>query len=110
MNFNETDSFRRDFKRLSKKYRSLHDDLDEFKKVLSSLPLGTPKHFNIITVHGAVNIVKARLFCKYLKGSSLRIIYAYNEGECSINFIELYFKGDQSNHDPKRVKMFLEEN
>ena len=49
MNFNETDEFSKDFKRLSKKYESLPKDMLEFKKVVTALPLGSGKHFNLIT-------------------------------------------------------------
>ena len=55
-------------------------------------------------------IVKARLFCRYLKGTSLRIIYSYFEQEQKIEFIELYFKGDKDNEDRERIKEYLENN
>ncbi len=119
MNFNETDGFSKDFKRLSKKYKSLPDDLFEFKKVISELPLGSGKHFTILYNHDQLKILKARLFCRYLKGASLRIIYAYNaryighparyrESITTIDFIELYFKGEQVNENKKRIKDFVE--
>lgn len=107
MNFNETDEFSKDFKRLSKKYRSLPDDLLEFKKVVTTLPLGSGKHFVILHNLEQVKIIKARLFCRYLRGASLRIIYAYREIAATIEFIELYFKGEQVNEDKNRIKNFL---
>ena len=97
MNFSETDEFAKNFKRLSKKYRSLPDDLLEFKKIVTELPFGSGKHFVILHNQEKAKIVKARFFCKYLRGASLRIIYAYREVEATINFIELYFKGEQVN-------------
>jgi len=42
-----------------------------------------------------------------LKGSSLRIIYAYFEEDQQIEFIELYFKGDKENEDRNRIKNYL---
>ena len=54
-----------------------------------------------------LHIVKARLFCRYLKGSSLRVIYSYFEQEQRIEFIEIYFKGDKENEDRHRVKEYL---
>jgi len=107
MNFSETNVFSKDFKRLSKKYKSLPDDLFEFKKVILKFPLGTGKHFVILTATETVKIVKARLFCRYLKGSSLRIIYAYNVDKQRIEFVELYFKGDKENEDRKRIKNYI---
>ncbi|MBI2109202.1 MAG: hypothetical protein HYT93_03450 [Parcubacteria group bacterium] len=107
MNFNETDEFSKDFKRLSKKYKSLPDDLLEFKKVVSALPLGSGKHFNVITKTEQISIIKARLFCRYLKGSSLRIIYAFHTAISQIEFIQMYSKNEHENEDSGRIKEYL---
>jgi len=107
MNFSETNEFSKDFKRLSKKYRSLPDDLIEFKKIVSEIPLGSGKHFVVLHENEEVKILKARLFCKYLRGASLRITYAYIEASTTIHFIELYFKGEQVNEDKSRINDFL---
>ncbi len=107
MNFNETDDFTKDLKRLSKKYKSLSNDLSGFKKIVSQIPLGTGRHFVILTNTEEIKVVKARLFCRYLKGSSLRIVYAYNERKQMIEFVELYFKGDEENEDSERIKFYL---
>ena len=118
MNFSETNEFSKDFKRLSKKYRSLPDDLLEFKKIVSEIPLGSGKHFVVLHENEEVNphtkiigvgvkVIKARLFCKYLRGASLRITYAYFEASITIHFIELYFKGEQVNEDKGRINVFL---
>ncbi len=107
MNFNETDEFTKNFKRLSKKYRSLPDDLLEFKRIVTELPLGSGKHFVILHSQEKVKVVKARFFCRYLRGASLRIIYAYQEAETEIDFIELYFKGEQANENRAFINEFL---
>ena len=107
MNFSETNEFSKDFKRLSKKYRSLPDDLLEFKKIIAEIPLGSGKHFVVLHENEEVKILKARLFCKYLRGASLRITYAYIEKSTAISFIELYFKGEQVNEDKGRINDFL---
>lgn len=107
MHFNELPEFQKELKRLGKKYKSLSDDLQEFCNVVSAVPLGNSKHFNIITQTEVVCIIKARLFCKYLKGSSLRIVYAYFEQEQRIELIELYFKGEKENEDHERIKEYL---
>lgn len=107
MNFSETNEFSKDFKRLLKKYRSLPDDLLEFKKIVSEIPLGSGKHFVVLHENEKVKVLKARLFCKYLRGASLRITYAYIEVSATIHFIELYFKGEQINEDRDRIKDFL---
>lgn len=107
MNFSELSEFSKEFKRLSKKYESLFDDLEQFKKIVSTVPLGNSKHFNVITKSGECSIIKARLFCRYLKGSSLRIVYAFYCQTCKIEFIELYPKNEKSNEDRDRIKEYL---
>ena len=107
MNFSETNEFSKDFKRLSKKYRSLPDDLLEFKKIVSEIPLGSGKHFNVITKTEQATVIKARLFCQYLRGSSLRIIYALHATSTKIEFIQLYLKNEQENEDRDRIKEYL---
>lgn len=109
MNFDELPDFLKDLKQLTKKYKSLPEDLLEFRNVVAAVPLGNSKHFNIITQTGFFYIVKARLFCKYLKGSSLRIVYSYFEHEQRIDLIELYFKGDKDNEDTVRIQEYLKE-
>ena len=112
MNFESTIEFQKDFKKLSKKFRSLDDDLIEFKKVLNEAPLGIGKHFNIITRINHIHIIKARFFCKSLKKKDLRIIYAYIENHqiiemIGIEFIEIYFKGEKENEGGDRIKEYL---
>lgn len=110
MNFNELPEFKKELKRLSKKYKSLPNDLQEFCNVVSVVPLGNSKHFNVIIQTELFCIVKARLFCRYLKGTSLRIVYSYFDRKQHIEFIELYFKGDKENEDGKRIKVYLKNN
>ncbi len=107
INFNELPEFQKELKRLGKKYESLSDDLQEFRNVVSIIPLGNSKHFNIITQTETFHILKARLFCKYLKGSSLRIVYSYFEQEQRIDFIELYPKNEKANENRGRIKEYL---
>lgn len=109
MNFNATSWFERDRKRLVKRYRSLDEDLEELMKILVLFPIGNGKHFATLFETDALKIVKARLFCRYLKGSSLRVIYAYIEKVQRIEFIELYFKGNQETEDAGRIKEYLKD-
>lgn len=108
MNYKELPAFAREFKKLSGKYRSLEKDFALFKKILDEVPLGTGKHFNVLTIAGDVKIVKARLFCQTLRGASLRVIYSYNGAVIEfIEFIELYFKGDKEAEDGSRIREYL---
>lgn len=107
MNFKETEDFQKDCKRLEKKYKSLTNDLFEFRKLVFTLPLGKGRHFAVLSIHGNTRIVKARLFCKYLRGSTLRIVYSYDEKKKNIIFLEIYFKGDKVNEDKARIREYL---
>ena len=106
MHFNEIPEFSKELKQLSKKHLSLAGDLDEFKRIVTAIPLGTGKHFNVINRGSGAVIVKARFFCRYLKGSSLRVIYSFIQGKNTIEFIELYFKGNKENEDRERIKSY----
>ena len=107
MNFSELPEFSKECKRFSKKYRSLPDDLEDFKRIIDVAPLGNSKHFSIITQNEYCSIIKARLFCRYLKGASLRIIYAFHCQTSKVEFIEIYFKGEKENEDRGRIKDYL---
>ncbi len=107
INFNELPEFSKEYKRYLKKYRTLNSDFLNFKKIILSIPYGVGKHFNIINVSNDVKIIKARLFCRCLKGTSLRVIYAFHYQSCKIDFIEIYFKGDKENEDRERIKDYL---
>lgn len=110
MNFNELPEFQKELKRLGKKYKSLPEDLQEFCNVVSVIPFGNSKHFKFIVQNEIFCIIKARLFCRYLKGDSLRIIYSYFEQNQRIEFIELYFKGEKENENRERIKEYLKNN
>jgi len=105
--FNVTQEFKKDFKKLGKKHQTLDEDLEKLKKVLATTPTGIGKNFIVIHHSPAIKIVKARMACRALRDRSLRIIYAYFEQEQTIEFIELYFKGDKENEDRERIKEYL---
>lgn len=107
MNYRETQKFQKDLKRFCKKYSSLDEDLEEFKKVLSIFPLGRNKHFAILKHSKNIKVAKARLFCRTLKGSSLRVVYAYHEQSAVIEFIEVYYIGEQAREDSQRIEDYL---
>lgn len=105
--FDTLAEFEKEFKRLFKKYRTLDDDLEKFKKILITSPTGIGKNFVIIYSAETVKIVKTRMACRALRDRSLRIVYSYFEKEQRIEFIELYFKGEKGNEDRERIKEYL---
>ena len=106
--FEEVSTFQKELKKLKKRYKSLSEDLKEFQKILSVSPLGNTKHFIVIQQTSVLYIIKARFFCRYLKGSSLRIVYAYFQKENKIQFIELYYKGNKEYEDTSRIKKYIQ--
>lgn len=106
--FSTLAEFDKEFKRLFKKYKSLNDDFEKFKKILLVSPAGIGKNFVIIYSVKTIKIAKARMACRALRDRSLRIIYAYLEQEQKVEFIEIYFKGEKENEDRERIKEYLE--
>jgi len=109
INYESLTIFDKEFKRLFKKYLSLEKDLNILKDVLELFPTGQSNNSEIVHNNEEVKVVKARLFCRYLKGSTLRLVYAYHPQENKICFLEIYFKGDKENEDRERIKSYLKE-
>jgi hypothetical protein len=108
--FDALAEFEQECKRLFKKYKTLDDDLEKFRKILITTPTGIGKNFVIMYSSQTVKIIKARMACRALRDRSLRIVYSYFEQEQRIEFIELYFKGDKENEDRERLKEYLKNN
>lgn len=120
MSFREikyTAPFKKDLKRLSKKFRTLEDDLRNFIKAQLVLfhKLGIDND-GIKQVPGLTKlyptVYKARKFaCRSLKGkgakSGIRVIYAYFEERDTVEFIEIYFKGEKEMENTERIKDYL---
>ncbi len=109
MTFDELDEFKKDLKKLLKKYRSLNEDLDIVKKVLKVEPNERPPFsFRIDGLGIETCVIKVKkIACKSLKGrginSGLRIIYAHFEVKQLIVFIELFHKNEKENEDRSRI-------
>ena len=109
MTFDELIEFKKDLKTLLKKYRTLNDDLDVVKQVLTTAPEARPPFsFRIDNLGLETCAIKVKkIACKALKGrgvnSGLRLIYAYYQSEAKIVFVELYHKNDKENEDKQRI-------
>jgi len=109
MTFDELSEFKKDLKKLLKKYRSLNDDLIIVKKVLEVNPNERPPFsFQIDNLGIETCIIKVKkIACKSLKGrgvnSGLRLVYAHFEEEMKITFIEMYHKNNKENEDRQRI-------
>lgn len=115
--YKSTSGFDKDLKRLLKKFRTLEDDVEVAKKNAIEL-------FHLLKVDNnsvepipnfcseELKICKIKKFaCKALKGrgvqSGIRVIYAYIVSTNTVDFIEMYFKGESKNEDKERIKQYL---
>lgn len=105
--------FERDLKKLIKRFVTLEDDLNLFTekqlKLFHKLGIDNKGIVQISKLDIEFpKIYKARKFaCRSLKGkgsaTGIRIIYAYFENEDCVEFIEIYYKGDNENEDRDRI-------
>lgn len=113
----ETESFKKDLKKLLKKYRSLISDLEVAKRdAIELFHLKRIDNQSIFPIPGfcteEILICKIKKFaCKALKGkgsrSGIRIIYSFFVKIFEVEFIEIYYKGNQELEDKERIKGYL---
>ena len=115
--YKQTDRFERDLKRLLKKFPTLLEDIEIAKVFAIELfhLKNTDKQAIFLIPNFCtkeLKICKLKKFaCKALKGrgvrSGIRIIYAYHILTNTVNFIEMYFKGESENEDTNRIKQYM---
>jgi len=115
--YKELDKFKKDFKRLIKKFPSLSEDLATVKKAV--IELRHLKNINNLATFeipgfstNEASFWKIKKFaCKSLKGrgvqSGVRVIYCWREIFSEVVFIEIYFKSEKENEDRERIKSFM---
>lgn len=107
------EEFKKDLKSLSKKYRTLHDDIAILEKVLKTNPDANPNFsFQIEGLGLETCVIKVKkIASKSFKGrgvnSGFRLIYAYFEESKRIVYIELYHKSDKTLEDRERIKKYF---
>jgi len=110
INFEELSEYKKDFKRLLKKYRTLEGDMEDVRKDLNDEPGASPPFsFQIDGLGIATCIIKVKKIASdSFKGrgvnSGFRLIYAYFPEERRIVFVELYHKNEKQNEDRSRIK------
>lgn len=116
MQLTSTQKFSKELKKLTKKYKTLSQDIEIFRKLIIKLLdvilVKSTNHHAILHRDDAqmVFVLKSRLQCRALKKSSLRVIYVYEKEKQLITFIEIYFKGDKQVEDETRWREFLRKN
>ncbi|MCK4661664.1 MAG: hypothetical protein KAT68_02260 [Bacteroidales bacterium] len=109
MIFKELNEFNKDIKKLSKKYKTITEDVEVVKKVLNvSQNERPPFSFRIDGLGIKTCVIKIKkIASKSFKGrgvnSGFRIIYAYYEEEKKIIMIEIYHKSNKEIEDKKRI-------
>ena len=115
--YKSTSGFEKDLKRLLKKFKTLEDDIEVAKKNAIEL-------FHLMKIDNnstepipnfcssELKVCKIKKFaCKALKGrgvqSGIRVIYAYHTVTNTVDFIEIYFKGESENEDKERIEQYL---
>jgi len=117
IDYDTTDVFQKDLKRLLRKFQTLEEDLETAKR--NAIELYHLKNINnrsVFPIQGfcteEIQVYKIKKFaCKALKGrgskSGIRVIYAFYCQSCKVDFIEIYFKGEKENEDRERIKEYL---
>ena len=118
MKFSEIKEFNKDVKKLTKKYRSIPEDIETVKKVLAVMPDARPPFsFQIDKLGITTCVIKVKkIACKALKGkgarSGLRLVYAHfnnsnnedtKQQEDEIVMVELYHKAEQEQYNRERI-------
>jgi mRNA-degrading endonuclease RelE of RelBE toxin-antitoxin system len=115
--YKQTEDFGRDLRQLLKKLPTLKEDLEIAK--MFAIELFHLQNINKQAIFPIPNfcteelkICKLKKFaCKALKGrgvkSGIRVIYAYYVETKTVDFIEIYFKGEAENEDKERIKEYL---
>jgi hypothetical protein len=98
-----------------RKFRTIEEDLDRFKKVLlANYPDLKPWGLDVHIVKGVsgteyMDVYIAKKFnCVYLKSTQkIRLVYTYDPWNNKIIFIEMYFKGDREIENINLIKNYL---
>jgi mRNA-degrading endonuclease RelE of RelBE toxin-antitoxin system len=102
----ELPEFASDLKKLKKKYRTIEEDLKTFIEHAISFDRG------LVRIAGLgiqePHIFKGKHFTsKSIKGggrkTGIRVVLAYFPKDKRIEFVEIYHKSKQSNHNKKRI-------
>ena len=120
--FAEADEFKKDFKQLLKKHKTLIADFTTLKKygIKSFHTDSSDINNNIIKITKVQNtpelqfykIIRFRSlsFKNHGSKSPLRIIYAYFANAKKVVFLQLYIKSEHQNEDKNRIEKFRKNN
>ena len=123
MNFNEAPEFQKDVKRLTKKWRSIPNDIEAAKKYIEPLYIikaddvevveyrrdfFNGKNAAILKENDSTEVIKMRLDVADLgRNDKVRIVFVTMKNDDGITFIELFAKNDKDREDEKRIKKYF---
>lgn len=104
MEYRENDEFKKEFKKLSKKYKTLEKDFTLLKEIIMNFPEGGESRHSVrLREDENKKIVKRRMMCRSTRGQNFRVIHSYNKDTVEVLFIEVYFKGDKEIENKSRI-------
>lgn len=122
INYSESDAYKKSFNKLLKRFKTLDKDIAYFKQfVLEPYFDKGIETLAFVKIEGGCNekydSYKVKKFaCMSLKNkgnrSGIRIVFLVNKSitsETSIEFLEIYFKGDKKMNDMELLKNKLKE-
>ena len=108
MNFSEALEFTKEFAKLIKKYPSLPQDFETFKKVLPKIDFQNHKNFAVLKEQNRAKAIKAKLKITYLKGKpKSRVIFILRIQNNSVYFLEIYTKNTKEREDRMRISDYF---
>jgi len=124
MNFNYVPEFEKELIKLTKKWRSLPDDLEGAKKRIKDLYIPQNENDQLLEYRNAffngkratilqqlgdgTEVIKMRLIVESLgSNDKVRIIFIAIRSNDEIKFIELYAKNEKDREDQRRIKKYL---
>ena len=98
--------FMKDVRRLRKRFKSLNEDLDVVKRVLTVLPDERPPvSYKVVHPRADAEIINTAITCKSLKGmgvcSGLRLIYALFKHDKRIVMLGIFNRKDSPSFEDK---------
>ena len=111
---NKLDEFKKDLKKLRKRFPTIDEDLETMIKTQLTLThkikIDNKGTFPIkgLGIEGHTFHKVKKFPCRSLKGngakSGIRVIYTYFEAKNRIELIEIYYKQDKESEDRDRIK------
>lgn len=84
---------------------------EKLRAVLEELKIKNGgKHWNCLHREENLIIYKIRLACRYLRATTMRVIYAHHTTLNKIVLLELYYKSEKENEDVIRIETYLKSN